>query len=237
MERARALALLFDSTEPLDSEAIGDCAAVLVHVRPETADSPWLSADLSAASHPLLILVGARDALLALHPGVQARAQELLIDGWQPEEVLLRLALALSRARAAKTRPAPPAAAPEPNAEPRKISTVVIADDDLDIRLLVAAILKNHGMKCLVACDGPEALKMIEDHSPHAVVLDVNMPGMDGYQVLGRMREEGNRVPVLMLTARQQEMDVVRGFSLGASDYVVKPFNPLELLARLRRLL
>jgi DNA-binding response OmpR family regulator len=235
MDRAHALALLFGADEPPESEAIADSAAVIFHVRPETAESLWLSSE-HAVSHPVLILVGARDALLALHPSVQARAKELLIDGWQPEEVVLRLALALSRARAARAKTESPAPVATP-ASVRKNSTVVIADDDLDMRLLVSAILKNHGIKCIVACDGPEALRMIDEHSPHAVVLDVNMPGMDGYEVLAKIRASGNTAPVVMLTARQQEMDVVRGFNLGASDYVVKPFNPMELVARLRRLL
>jgi DNA-binding response OmpR family regulator len=239
LDRAHALALLYDASEPPDSEAFANCVAVLFHVRPETADSQWLSPDLPGGGHPLLILVGPRDALLALKPAVQTRAKELLIDGWQPEEVVLRLALALSRARATKAKPEAPAPGAPAGIKStvRKTSSILIADDDRDIRQLVAGILKNHGMTCLMASDGDEALRMIEEHSPNAVVLDVNMPGMDGYQVLGRMRDNGDATPVLMLTARQQEMDVVRGFNLGASDYVVKPFSPLELLARLRRLL
>jgi DNA-binding response OmpR family regulator len=72
---------------------------------------------------------------------------------------------------------------------------------------------------------------------PDAAVLDVNMPGMDGYAVLSAIRQEGIPLRVLLLTARQQESDVIRGFTLGADDYVVKPFSPMELVARLKRLL
>jgi len=72
---------------------------------------------------------------------------------------------------------------------------------------------------------------------PQAAVLDVNMPGMDGYEVLAAIRQEQHQIRVLMLTARQQENDILRGFTLGADDYVIKPFSPIELTARLKRLL
>ena len=79
--------------------------------------------------------------------------------------------------------------------------------------------------------------RQIRELCPHAVVLDVNMPGMDGFQVLAAIRHAALPVKVIMSTARQNESDVLRGFELGADDYVVKPFNPLELVARLKRLL
>jgi DNA-binding response OmpR family regulator len=79
-----------------------------------------------------------------------------------------------------------------------------------------------------------EAIRRIR---PQAAVLDVDMPGMDGYEVLAAIRREELPVRVLLVTARQQESDVVRGFTLGADDYVVKPFSPMELVARLKRLL
>ena len=72
---------------------------------------------------------------------------------------------------------------------------------------------------------------------PQVAVLDVNMPGMDGFEVLAAIRAEGIPSRVVLLTARQQETDVIRGFTLGADDYVVKPFSPMELVARLKRLL
>jgi DNA-binding response OmpR family regulator len=78
---------------------------------------------------------------------------------------------------------------------------------------------------------------MVRDLKPQAAVLDVNMPGMDGYEVLSAIRDEEHPVRVLLLTARQQENDILRGFTLGADDYVVKPFSPVELTARLKRLL
>lgn len=92
-------------------------------------------------------------------------------------------------------------------------------------------------MDCQGAANGPQALEQIRASAPQAAVLDVNMPGMDGYQVLAAIRAEKLPVRVVLLTARQQETDIIRGFTLGADDYIVKPFNPLELAARLKRLL
>jgi two-component system alkaline phosphatase synthesis response regulator PhoP len=92
-------------------------------------------------------------------------------------------------------------------------------------------------MDCHPAANGREALDRIRELRPQAAVLDLNMPGMDGYHVLSAIRAESLPVKVVLLTARQQENDVIRGFTLGADDYVVKPFSPLELAARLKRLL
>jgi DNA-binding response OmpR family regulator len=102
---------------------------------------------------------------------------------------------------------------------------------------LVRTALQNFGMECHTSGDGAAALEAIRRLEPHAAVLDVNMPGMDGYEVLAAIRASDMPVKVLLLTARQQENDVLRGFALGADDYVVKPFSPMELVARLKRLL
>jgi DNA-binding response OmpR family regulator len=102
---------------------------------------------------------------------------------------------------------------------------------------VVRAALQGFGMECHSATSGPEALNLILGRLPRVAVLDVNMPGMDGFEVLAAIRQAGLPVKVIILSARQQERDVLRGFELGADDYVVKPFIPLELAARLRRLL
>jgi DNA-binding response OmpR family regulator len=114
---------------------------------------------------------------------------------------------------------------------------VVIADDDPTVLALVGAALQNFGMEIRTVEDGASAMKMIRETQPHAAVLDINMPTMDGFEVLAAIRREEIPVRVLLLTARQQESDVLRGFALGADDYVVKPFSPPELIARLKRLL
>lgn len=114
---------------------------------------------------------------------------------------------------------------------------VLIADDDPTVLALVCASLQNFGMDCQTSSDGSTALDVIRRERPQAAILDVSMPGMDGYQVLSAIRSEKLPVRVLLLTARQQEQDILRGFTLGADDYLVKPFNPMELVARLKRLL
>jgi DNA-binding response OmpR family regulator len=114
---------------------------------------------------------------------------------------------------------------------------IVIADDDTHVLAVVRNALQSLGMECRSANSGPEALRMIRELCPHAAVLDVNMPGMDGFEVLAAIRQADLPLKVIMLTARQHERDVLRGFELGADDYVVKPFNPMELAARLKRFL
>src|SRR5579863_5370443 len=114
-EYLAALPRLFDTSEPTDSELVRNCNAVMVHVRPETIDSPWLDPKSPPPNKRPLMLVGGREAILALDPAVQARALEFLIDGWQPEEAVMRLSFALTRAAV----PAP-LAAPVPIASTDK---------------------------------------------------------------------------------------------------------------------
>jgi DNA-binding response OmpR family regulator len=113
---------------------------------------------------------------------------------------------------------------------------ILIADDDADIRRLIVGLLERAGFRALQAANGRDALRLLYAHRPAAVVLDVTMPALDGWQVLERIREVSD-VPVLMLTAKGEELDRVRGLRAGADDYVPKPFGRLELLARIEALL
>jgi CheY-like chemotaxis protein len=241
LERASAKPRYFDLVPPRDSDPIRDCSLVLVNVTPATRNTFLLAAGPAASSGLPFVLAGARDQILSLDHSVQLRASELLIDGWQPEEALMRLAFALSRKEAA-----PAVAAPVRTAAPQvpvngsnnhANSEVLVADDDLTVRLVVRSALENAGIKCRMASTGPEALQILREYRPCAAVLDINMPGMDGYEVLSAARLEAIPVRILLLTARQQEADITRGFTLGADDYLIKPFNPPELVARLRRFL
>jgi len=114
---------------------------------------------------------------------------------------------------------------------------VLVVDDDLELRGLIAFALRQAGYLVLEARDGPAALGAARRENPDLIVLDVNMPRMDGFEVLRRLREEGSAVPVMMLTVRSGEEDLVRGLDLGADDYLAKPFSPRTLLARVRALL
>ena len=109
---------------------------------------------------------------------------------------------------------------------------ILICDDERDIVSALKIYLEAEGYETLCAYSGPEALEKMREQ-PALVLLDVMMPGMDGIQAMGRIREESN-VPVILLTAKSEDTDKVLGLNLGADDYVTKPFNPVELLARVR---
>jgi CheY-like chemotaxis protein len=108
---------------------------------------------------------------------------------------------------------------------------VVVADDDEDILMLVRATLSSGGYDVAVARNGAAALALLRERRPAAVVLDIAMPELDGLEVLARLRADPETadLPVVLLSARAQESDVARGYELGASKYVRKPFSPREL--------
>ena len=115
-------------------------------------------------------------------------------------------------------------------------TTVLTADDDPQLLRLVARNLELEDYQVLVASDGQQALEQIEQHAPDLVLLDVMMPRMDGFTVCQRVREF-SAVPIIIVTARGQDQDKVRGLDLGADDYLTKPFSIQELLARVRAVL
>jgi DNA-binding response OmpR family regulator len=116
------------------------------------------------------------------------------------------------------------------------VARVLLVDDDARLRQLLASYLKDSGMLVTEAADGLTALETLRRQTFDAVVLDIMMPGIDGVEVLRRMRQS-DTTPVLMLTARGDETDRIVGLEVGADDYVTKPFSPRELLARLRAVL
>lgn len=114
---------------------------------------------------------------------------------------------------------------------------ILIAEDDTEIRIALERILGYEGYATRSVADGAAALEAVKDHRPDVIVLDVMMPFVDGLTVCRRLRQHGDRTPVLMLTARHELSDRVEGLDAGADDYVAKPFELEELLARLRALL
>jgi DNA-binding response OmpR family regulator len=113
---------------------------------------------------------------------------------------------------------------------------VLVADDDADLRELIAFTLAGAGYLVVKAADGSSAVRRFEEELPDLAVLDINMPGLSGFQVCEAIRAR-SRVPVMMLTVRGEEADLVRALDLGADDYLTKPFSPRTLLARIKALM
>lgn len=116
---------------------------------------------------------------------------------------------------------------------PRKI---LVVDDTRNIQMLLSDFLSGRDFEVLTASDGREALEVVHSADPDLILLDIMMPTMDGYQFITHLRRESS-LPVIMVTAKQQEADVIRGFELGADDYITKPFRMRELLMRVRAVL
>ncbi len=113
---------------------------------------------------------------------------------------------------------------------------VLLVEDDADLLDLLTYALRREGYTVITAMDGQQGLRRWEDDPPDIVVLDANLPKIDGYEVCRRIRHDGN-TPIMMLTARDEEDDVLRGFRLGADDYITKPFSAKQLAARMKAVL
>jgi DNA-binding response OmpR family regulator len=126
-----------------------------------------------------------------------------------------------------------------PEQEDRKTVRVLIAEEDPATATLLETVLSSHGMECHVVRNGEDALEMARGKQIDVAILEVGLPGLDGFQILAALRRDPDmaRVRVVFLTARQSEADILRAFGLGADDYITKPFSPMEVSARLKRLL
>ena len=114
---------------------------------------------------------------------------------------------------------------------------ILIAEDDKNTRRLMEAVLKEHGYHPILACDGLEALKLLDTHHVELVILDIMMPGMDGYEFTRQLRATDYTLPILMVTAKQLPEDKRKGFIVGTDDYMTKPVDEEEMILRIRALL
>jgi DNA-binding response OmpR family regulator len=119
------------------------------------------------------------------------------------------------------------------------VTKVLVIDDEEPIRLLCRVNLQLENMEVLEAADGPTGLDQAREHRPDVILLDVMMPGLDGWRVAEKLLEDDrtNEIPIIFLTARAEFRDRARGLDIGGVDYVTKPFNPLELAPLVRQLL
>jgi len=214
---------------PPGSAALAPADLVILLVEPSGKSAAWNDPRALAAGDKPLLVVGSREALFRTGASARKYSSDFVLDPWSSEEVLLRASRVLRRSRHVERQ----AGRAGPTAP------VLIVDDDPTVCMLVSEALGSHGLPCQVAGNGVQALEMAASLRPSLLILDINLPDMDGFQVLMRLQREplSRNLPVVLLSVRQQEADVLRGFALGAADYVTKPFGPLELVARVRRLL
>lgn len=177
------------------------------------------------------VFIASRASLEALAE-LPSRAYDFLIAPWEAEEVLMRVYRLIGK----KTVP-PPTVDSVPTQKRR--SRILIADDDPDLVVLVSEILGRFGMDTDVARSGQQALDMVSRRPPDALILDVNMLDLDGFEVLKKLRRNlsTKELPVLLLTARSQASDIARGLGSGADDYMVKPFDPSNLATRVEKII
>ena len=121
--------------------------------------------------------------------------------------------------------------------QPGESIKVLIVEDEYAIRKFISINLKRNSFEVVEAASAEEALLLMESGMPDVAVLDIMLPGMNGYELCEKIREMDTRTAVIMLTAKGEDMDKVLGFEIGADDYIVKPFSPIELIARIKAIL
>lgn len=186
--------------------------------------------DMIARSRKPAVIIGSCEDLIARFAAVVDLNRDFVIRPCKPDELLLRAYRVL---RFAETMEAATQSPVRNGAR-----CVVVADDDATTVVMISTILKHFNFECEIARNGEEALEIARKKKPDLVLLDVSMPQMDGFQALTALRGDSatRNTPVILVSAHHDEAEVVKGFSLGANDYVTKPFNSGELMARINRI-
>jgi CheY-like chemotaxis protein len=223
LQQVGARARLFEAEQSPYTETVSMCHLVLVHVRSGSMACRWLVADTPALPALPTVFFGALEDLLSLDSKILARARGLLTDGSLPEEALMRIRLAVTQTPSTRARVAAVDA-----------GEVVIACGDESSQPVLQAKMAEHGLRCRLAANGPETIILLRHVRPPVAVVDVNL---DGLEALAAIRAEAMPVRTILLASESQEDEILRGFSLGAEDYMVPPSSPLELVARIKRLL
>lgn len=114
---------------------------------------------------------------------------------------------------------------------------VLIVDDDPAVLKLLAKVIKSNGLDCDTVESGEEALKLLSENSYALMLLDINLGGMDGFEVIEKLRSEGNQIPIFIISGRREDYDTLYGLGIGADDYITKPFNPVILGAKVKAMI
>ena len=186
---------------------------------------------LIGRGHKPAIIIGSFEDLVAHLGIVSGLHRDFIVRPCVPEELLLRACRILKFVESTATL--------IQTSSRNGTRRVVLADDDATTIVMISTILKHFKFECEVAHDGAEALDIALEKRPDLVLLDVAMPKMDGFEALTALRgnEATRATPVILVSAHHDEAEVVKGFALGASDYITKPFNSGELVARISRVL
>lgn len=177
------------------------------------------------------LLIGSGEQMMKHALAVADMRHDFLVRPYETEELLVRAFRILRNASTEYdvVRPA------------RRSSTrrVLVADDDHAATILISTVLRHAGFTCEFARDGQSALKLAREKLPDLLLLDVGLPQMDGFAVLSALRNDPatTKLPIIVVTGRNNEDDIIKGFSLGADDYITKPFISGEMMARINRVL
>jgi CheY-like chemotaxis protein len=206
--------------------------ACVVNLSSAAANVEGGPVELLPISRKPTIIIGDRDSVLRHAFLLASSRHQFIIRPWTREDFFLRAFLVLRVAEGTIVEQ------PTRGTLVRTEPTIIVADDDRTTVMMVQSILRTWKINCVVAQNGKDAIALTRKLKPDALLLDVSMPDMDGFQVLGALRADPTTraIPIMMLTAAQSESEIVRGFDLGVDDYLTKPFRAHELLARLKRL-
>jgi PleD family two-component response regulator len=187
--------------------------------------------EMIARSRKPAVIIGTFEELMARFVAVADLNREFILRPCQPEDLLLRAYRVLRFFESA--------AVVAQSGVRNGTRRVLVADDDATTIVMISTILKHFNFECDVARNGEEALDIARKKKPDLVLMDVSMPHMDGFKTLTALRGDiaTRNMPVIMVSGHRDEAEVVKGFSLGADDYVTKPFNSGELMARINRAL
>ncbi len=187
--------------------------------------------EMIAHSRKPAVIIGTDEELVTRFAAVADLNRDFMMRPYQPQELLLRAYRILRFVESA-------AVAIQSSAR-NGARRVVLADDDATTTVMISTILKHFNFECDIAHDGAQAFDIARKKKPDLVLLDVSMPNMNGFEALTALRGDlaTRSTPVILVSAHRDEAEVVKGFSLGADDYISKPFNSGELMARISRVL